>query len=227
MATPKKSSSSRKTGYKPPQRAASKKAVSGRMAFFITSILLALLGTLLFQFGIFRSAGIQLLKYKNFLPRQIVKTLPGGSAADGKAVISEVLTGEIIEVYDGDTAMLLMPERNRKYKIRFYGIDAPEKDQSCGNASRDALRKKILGKQVKVEVINIDAYGRSVGRVLLEGRNINQEMIREGYAWHYRDYAKHEYTFAEAEKQARKEYLGLWRDADPVPPWEFRRKNKK
>ena len=87
MATPKKSSSSRKTGYKPPQRAASKKAVSGRMAFFITSILLALLGTLLFQFGIFRSAGIQLLKYKNFLPRQIVKTLPGGSAADVDAEI--------------------------------------------------------------------------------------------------------------------------------------------
>ena len=225
MATKKKSTG--KEGYTPPKRAAEKnKPFSGKAAFLITTIILVLISAILYQSGVFRSLGIQLLKYKQYLPRQVVKTLPGGSAEEGKSRISETLQGEIIEVYDGDTAVLLMPERNRKYKIRFFGIDAPEKDQPHGDAAKAALRRKILGKQVKVEVVNIDAYDRSVGKVLLGGRNINFEMIREGHAWHYRDYAKHEYTFADAEVQARKEYLGLWRNSSPTPPWEFRRKKR-
>ena len=224
MATRKKSSG--KTGYAPPKRASAPKGISSKASFILGSIIVVLLGAVLFQFGVFRTIGIQLLKYKQYLPRQIVKTLPGGNAEEGKSQISETLQGEIIEVFDGDTAVLLMPERNRKYKIRFFGIDAPEKDQLHGDAARAALRQKILGKEVKVEVVNVDAYDRSVGKVMLGGRNINFEMIREGHAWHYRDYAKHEHTFAEAEKQARKEYLGLWRNSSPEPPWEFRRKKR-
>ena len=190
------------------------------MLFFI------LLGGLLFNLDRLGDTGVMLLKYKQFLPHYVTRFLPGGGAIFGSALPQQELKGRIIEVYDGDTATLLTQE-NVKYRVRFFGIDAPEAAQKSGTDSRDALREKILGKEVVVQVAAADRYGRAVGKVLLGGRYINREMVEEGLAWYYHDYAAGEYDLAEAENSARGRRLGLWKDPSPQPPWEWRREHKK
>ena len=192
-------------------------------------IVLLLLGGFLFNLDRLGNAGINLLKYKDFLPGFIVRFLPGGSAVDGSAVPDEVIDGEVIEVYDGDTVTLLVKGTNgidKKYKVRFYGIDAPEADQEFGIASRDALREKILGQSVRVTVVSVDRYGRSIGQVYFGGRHINLEMVAEGNAWYYDDYAAYEYDFARAEKDARSRRIGLWQSSAPQEPWLFRKEKR-
>ena len=78
-----------------------------------------------------------------------------------------------------------------------------------------------------VKVVSVDNYRRAVGKVMLGGRYINLEMVAEGHAWYYRDYAQREYDLASAEAEARTGRAGLWRDSAPQPPWEYRRKFKK
>ena len=192
----------------------------------IMPVLLILLGGLLFNLDRMGNADVALLKYKNFLPGIVRRFLPGGTAAQGSAIPDQVLDGRIIEVYDGDTATLLTKD-DLKYKIRFFGIDAPEAAQDFGVKSRDALREKILGQDVTVKVAAVDTYGRSVGRVFRGGRYINLEMAAEGMAWYYADYAKNEYDLAAAQREAQQHSRGLWHTASPQPPWEWRREHKK
>ena len=184
------------------------------------------LGGLLFNLDRMGDTGLMLLKYKQFMPHFVARFLPGGSARTGSAQPSQQLSGRIIEVYDGDTATLLTTD-NLKYKVRFFGIDAPEAAQDFGLVSRDALREKILGKEVTVKVAATDRYGRAVGQVMLDSRYINREMAAEGMAWYYKDFAANEYDLEEAERSARRERRGLWKNPAPQPPWEYRREHKK
>lgn len=184
------------------------------------------LGGLLFNLDRMGDTGLMLLKYKQFLPHYISRFLPGGTASFGSALPEQQLMGKIIEVYDGDTATLLTQD-NVKYRVRFFGIDAPEAAQEFGIVSRDALREKILGKDVTVRVAAADRYGRAVGRVMLGSRYINQEMAAEGMAWYYKDFAANEYDLAQAEAAARAARRGLWKTPSPQPPWEWRREHKK
>ena len=168
-------------------------------------------------------SNIEILQYKRFIPSVLHVFLPGGLAKFVTGSPKEELTGKIIEVYDGDTAILLGADGSKKYKIRFYGMDAPEAAQEHGIASRDALRKKILGEEVRVVVANTDQYGRCVGKVYRGERYINLEMVQEGNAWYYQAYARNEYTFARAQDAARKEGIGIWQSRSPQPPWEYRK----
>ena len=92
--------------------------------------------------------------------------------------------------------------------------------------AKAALQDKILGKDVTVRVVYVDRNNRAVGKIMRGARYINSEMVAEGHAWHYADYAKDEYDLAAAEKTARAYRIGLWQDSNPVQPWEYRRKNK-
>lgn len=168
--------------------------------------------------------GILLLRCKTMVPYPLSKFLPGASAEVGAPVPEQLLEGRVIEVYDGDTATLFDERANKKYKVRFFGIDAPEKNMHFGTDSRDALREKILGKNVSVRVSGVDLYQRALGRVMLGARYINLEMVSEGWAWYYPDYAANEYDLAAAEREARVLKRGLWQENNPLPPWEFRKK---
>lgn len=191
-------------------------------------IVLLVAGGFLFNLDRLGNTGINLLKYKDFLPGILHRFLPGGAAVEGNAVPEQIIDGNVIEIYDGDTLTLLAKENGveKKYKVRFYGIDAPEAAQEHGIESRDALRKKILGEDVRVIVVSVDRYGRSVGKVMSGGRNINYEMVAEGNAWYYRDYAANEYELAKAEKEARYRRLGLWLGDNPREPWLYRKENR-
>ena len=185
-----------------------------------------LLGGLLFNLDRMGDFGIMLLKYKSLLPSPIPRFLPGGTAEQARALPQQELSGRIIEVHDGDTATLL-DDGNKKYRIRFYGIDAPESKQSYGRNAGNALRDKILGANVRVLVVNVDNYGRAVGKVILGERYINLEMVNDGMAWYYASYARNEKELEAAEHYARSRKAGLWSESDPEAPWNWRRKNQK
>lgn len=95
------------------------------------------------------------------------------------------LTGRVVQVADGDTISVI-DNRNREYRIRFLGIDAPERGQAYGNYCRKNLASKIAGKTVDINYEKLDQYGRITGTVRYQGRNINLEQIQDGCAWFYR-----------------------------------------
>jgi len=140
------------------------------------------------------------------------------------SIHAETIQGKVIGVMDGDTVKVLV--KKKQYKIRLYGIDAPEKNQAFGTKTKKALSKKIFGKNVKVKITDIDKYGRSIGTIFYMNRNINLEMVQEGFAWWYQKYSN-DVKLAKAEKQARKNKLGIWSHKTQIPPWEFRHGKKR
>lgn len=133
------------------------------------------------------------------------------------------LSGKVISVADGDTVTILDRDKKR-YKIRLYGIDAPEREQPFFKASKTALSRKISGRTVGITVVEKDQYGRTVGKIYLDGVHINLEMVREGHCWWYQRYAKYERSLQAAQTQAMSKKIGLWADLNPTPPWEWRRR---
>jgi endonuclease YncB( thermonuclease family) len=150
---------------------------------------------------------------------------------------AETLTGRVVGVADGDTITVLDADR-QQHKIRLGGIDAPEKSQPFGQRSKENLSRMVFNKDVRVDWTNRDRYHRIVGKVWVQPADCptcpmtldaGQAQPAAGMAWWYRKYAKEQspedrgrYESEEAEAKARR--IGLWRDADPVPPWEWRRK---
>lgn len=144
--------------------------------------------------------------------------------AEPKAEFHE-LTGKVVHIADGDTLTVLDSDKVQ-HKIRLHGIDAPEKSQAFGTKAKEALAEKVHEKAVRVVWKEKDQYGRIVGDVNLGDRNINIEMVHDGFAWWYRTYAPKSKLLEQAEAEAKKEKRGLWRDKNPEPPWEFRRQER-
>jgi len=139
------------------------------------------------------------------------------------ACFSEEMTGQVVSIADGDTLTLLVDGR-KQVKIRLAEIDTPEKRQPYGNKARQALAALAFKRDVSVMWSEQDRYGRVVGRVFVDGLDVNAEMVRNGHAWVYRQYAKDESLFA-LEDEARAAKRGLWAmsETDKMPPWEWRR----
>jgi micrococcal nuclease len=133
-------------------------------------------------------------------------------------------TGKVVSIADGDTVTVLVDKT--QHRIRLVGIDAPEGGQAFGNKAKMALGDKVFGKEVKVEWKERDRYKRILGTIYLEGRWINNEMVAEGWAWHYTYYSKDQ-ELAKAEAAAKEAKKGLWADPNPIPPWDYRKMKKK
>lgn len=133
-------------------------------------------------------------------------------------------TGKVTRVVDGDTIYISTDEG--QVKIRLLGIDCPEKDQPYGDKATQFAYDMVMGETITAvaEEGNVyDRYGRFLGNVLLEdGRSLNEELVRNGLGWHYKQYSN-DPVLAELEEKAREEKKGLWTDEDPIPPWEWRR----
>lgn len=152
---------------------------------------------------------------------QINKTFP----RDGSDKTID-LEGRVVRVADGDTISLL-DARNKQHKVRLYGIDSPERDQPYGKAAGRQLRKLVADRQVQVVIKDEDNYGRVVGHVFYDDRSVNLTMIESGYAWWYQYHAPERSDFRDGQRDAQSRKLGLWQDADPTPPWEWRRTTKR
>lgn len=132
-------------------------------------------------------------------------------------------------IADGDTVTVL-DDGQAQHKVRLAGIDAPERGQSFGDASKKSLSVLAFNQAVTVVWHKRDRYGRLVGvvRVQPSGTDVNLAQVAAGMAWHYSAYAGEQTAgdrdlYGSAEAQARETRRGLWRDPAPVPPWEFRR----
>lgn len=132
----------------------------------------------------------------------------------------KVLHGQVIDVLDGDTVKLRSDWHI--YKIRLAGIDAPEKQQAYGVQSKIYLEHLIADKDVSIKVLSCDQYGRYVGKIYLNGKDINGEMIRSGYAWHYNHFDSNP-VYAGFMLDAQRSNRGLWQEVHPTPPWIFRK----
>ena len=134
------------------------------------------------------------------------------------------LQGKVLRVIDGDTIELLVKQENikqsPKIKVRLFGIDAPEKKQAFGKEAKEYLSSLILDKEITLIINDKDKYQRTIGTILLNDKDINKEMVKNGYAWAYESYST-KYLTEQADAQMFK--LGLWQDENAIKPSEFRR----
>jgi endonuclease YncB( thermonuclease family) len=147
-----------------------------------------------------------------------------------RGVSAETLYGRVVGVADGDT-LTLLDRDNRQHKIRISGIDAPEKGQPFGEVSRQNLARLVFDRNVRAECYKEDRYRRQVCRLFDGSRDVALAQLDAGLAWWFRRYATEQppqdrAEYASAEDRARADAVGLWRDRDPVPPWEWRNVRK-
>lgn len=167
------------------------------------------------------------------LQRQVVRGIASalflialvlGAPASARA---ETLQGLVVAILDGDT-LAVLDANKAQHRVRLAGIDAPEKGQPFGHRSKEGLSDLAYNQQVSVEWHKVDRYGRIVGKVLVNGRDVNLAHVASGLAWHYVAYAKEQAPadrrlYAETEVRARERRLGLWQEPAPVAPWDYRR----
>lgn len=150
------------------------------------------------------------------------------------AAHAEEFNAKVIAVMDGDTVLAL--RGTQKVKIRLANIDAPEvghagmggqppnsqKGQDFGSESRQALLNMVLKKQARVNSRATDDYGRVVAELSVDGRSVNEEQVRRGMAWQY-SYFRSDKILLALQGEARAARRGLWAQASPTPPWEWRK----
>lgn len=137
--------------------------------------------------------------------------LPGGIS--GRAA---VIDGDTLEI--GTT------------RIRLEGIDAPESGQTCGRrwlgswncgtAAAEKLGDLVDGRRVACESRGQDKYGRTIGVCSVDGADINEAMVRAGYAWAFIKYSK---SYVAAEAEAKAQHAGIWQ-GEAEPAWDYRAK---
>ena len=160
-------------------------------------------------------------------PQQVgQKPSPPAASSAGQ----QTLSGRVVRLADGDTITVL-DANNTQHRIRLQGIDAPESHQAFGTQSKKNLSGMVFGKDVVVVYEKTDQYGRPIGKVLLDGGDINLEQIRAGMAWHNKYYEREQSVedrelYARAEDEARSAGRGLWRDPNPVEPSDFRKEER-
>lgn len=148
----------------------------------------------------------------------------------GVSVHAETLTGRVVAIADGDTITVLDAARVQ-HKIRLAGIDAPEKGQPFGQVCKQNLSDMAYDRDVTVDWYKLDRYGRVIGKVLVNGRDVNLEQVKKGCAWHYKKYQNEQsqedrVSYFKAEVEAKVGKIGLWVDDDVIPPWEWRHPSK-
>lgn len=130
------------------------------------------------------------------------------------------LAHPVIGIADGDTLTVL--QDRRPVRIRLANIDAPEKSQDFGERSKISLSDMCYRKDATYETVDVDQYGRTVAVVYCDGVNVNQAQVQKGLAMVYKRYNK-DPALPAMEARAREGHIGLWADANPTPPWMYRR----
>lgn len=136
-------------------------------------------------------------------------------AAEFTSPVVRVIEGDIIEVQ----------HNHHSEHIRLNGIDCPEKGQAFGLIAEHVASDLVFRKEVTLQTHGLDEDGRTIGDVILpDGMNLNQELVRRGLCWWYRDKAPKDTVLEGLEKKAREAKKGVWTDPQSVPPWEWRKR---
>jgi endonuclease YncB( thermonuclease family) len=147
-------------------------------------------------------------------------------AASALSAAPESFEARVIRVIDGDSIEVRVSSAP-PFEIRLVGIDAPEKGQAFGDVAKKNLAALVNDRNVRIEWADKDSRGRILGKVFLRSRDVNLAQITAGLAWHYKYYENEQsepdrLTYGKAEQDARSQKLGLWKDPNPMPPWEKR-----
>jgi micrococcal nuclease len=154
-------------------------------------------------------------KWSVWLGTLVVLTACGGGPS------AEDFTAKVVGVHDGDTITVL--QGRTQVRIRLHGIDCPESRQAFGTRAKQLTSELVFGQVVTIRPRTRDRYGRTVAEIVLpDGRDLSQELVRAGLAWWFRKYSPHDTTLARLEGEARTARRGLWSEANPLPPWEWR-----
>ena len=148
------------------------------------------------------------------------------SPSNEAVLIPKELAAKVVGVHDGDTITVIDRTR-RQYKIRLSGIDAPELGQDFGRQAKKQLSDLVFGKDVVITHDKVDRWGRVVGKVMVGDQDVNLSMVAAGVAWHFKRYENEQprsdrASYANAELNAKETRKGLWVQANPIPPWDFR-----
>lgn len=162
-----------------------------------------------------------------------------GALLQAGPIVADTLAGRVSGISDGATITVIDNAR-AQHKIRLAAIDAPESRQPFGRESKQHLSDLVFGKEVKVEWRQRDRYGRIIGKVMVQtppcptcppARDAGLAQLEAGLAWWDRESRREQsladqgyYEYAEFDAKARR--IGLWQDAAPIPPWEWRRRNQ-
>lgn len=141
---------------------------------------------------------------------------------------------KVTKISDGDT-ITAVNTQGVKLKLRFCGIDAPEKSQPLGKDAAEHLRKLITEADYKIMISQIerDRYGRIVAEIftLLDDGSekfLNEEMVRAGFSYHYQKYSANcpnRIAIENAEARAKSKKVGVW-SGEYQKPWEYRKRRK-
>lgn len=126
----------------------------------------------------------------------------------------------LVDVLDGDTVRVSKKD-STVLTIRLLGIDTPESSQAYGFEATRELKRLLTGRTMKIEPTSKDRYGRTLGVITVGQTNINLEMVKNGFAWHYVKKSK-DVSLANAEARAKRLKKGLWDQTNRISPWDYR-----
>lgn len=157
-------------------------------------------------------------------PALFIRGFAAIALATASAHAAGQFTGKVSFVFDGDTLWVQPELGGPSRKLRLDGIDAPEICQAGGQASRDALARRALNRQVEVTVRRQDDYGRGLARIRVDGQDLGASMVGSGHAWSYR-WRRNPGPYAAEEAAARRAGLGLFADSAAETPRDFRKRH--
>ena len=140
------------------------------------------------------------------------------------ALALESFTARVVAVPNGDAITVLTAD-NKQIDIRLYGIDCPEYRQAFGVLSRQTTMGAVYEENVAVQPLYQDRFDRTVAIVSIDGKTLQEILIREGVAWVYPKYCTEEEICAplqRLEEEARAQRKGLWAEEKAMPPWKWR-----
>lgn len=130
-------------------------------------------------------------------------------------------SGLVVKVKDGDTIVVLDSLKNQ-ITIRLAEVDCPENSQPFGKNAKVFTIGQVAMKNIVYEIVTLDQYGRTVAKVFYNGKYLSEEIIKNGFGWHYKKYSKSK-KLAALEEVAKKNKAGLWSDKKAVAPWDYRK----
>ncbi|WP_420592731.1 thermonuclease family protein [Robiginitalea biformata] len=142
------------------------------------------------------------------------------SAIKPDVALDTIVKGTVVGITDGDTFTLLKKD-STTIKVRLASIDCPERKQAYSARAKEFVSDAIFGKEVEVRIQSKDRYRRYIAMVYYGRKCLNEELLKNGYAWHYKKYSK-DARLQSMEDKARKLRRGLWADTHPVAPWNWR-----
>ena len=132
-------------------------------------------------------------------------------------------SGKVVKIKDGDTIVVL-DSLNVQTTIRLAEVDCPESSQPFGKNAKVFTTDEVAMKNVSYKIVTIDRYGRTVAKVFYSGKYLSEEIIKNGFGWHYKKYSNSK-KLATLEELAQENKKGLWMDNRAIAPWDWRKKN--